>query len=120
MPTRRIIDSWLKAITPHSYSPNELSERLMALGIEVESVDDRFAALNGFVVGEVLGKDKHPNADKLSVCQVSIGEGDPLTVVCGAPNVAEGQKIAFAPIGTHIASSGFTIERRKIRGIESQ
>ena len=120
MPTRRIIDSWLKAITPHTLSPSELSERLMALGIEVESVDDRYASLDGFIVGEVLEKEKHPNADKLSVCRVSIGTGEPLTVICGAPNVAAGQKIAFAPIGTHVATAGFTIERRKIRGVESQ
>lgn len=120
MPTRRIIDSWLKAITPHSFTPTELSEKLMALGIEIEVVDDRFAKLDGFVVGEVIEAGKHPNADKLSVCLVSIGEGDPLTVVCGAPNVASRQKVAFAPVGTFVASAGFTIERRKIRGIESQ
>jgi phenylalanyl-tRNA synthetase beta chain len=119
MPTRRIIDSWLKSITPHSLSPAEISERLMSLGIEVESVDDRFARLEGFVVGEVLEREKHPNADKLSICRVSIG-GEPLTVVCGAPNVAAGQKIAFAPVGTTVPTAGFTIERRKIRGIESQ
>lgn len=119
MPTRRIIDSWLKSITPHSMSPSEMSERLMSLGIEVESVDDRFASLAGFVVGEVLECEKHPNADKLSVCRVTAG-GEPVTVVCGAPNVAAGQKIAFAPVGTSIPGAGLTIERRKIRGIESQ
>jgi phenylalanyl-tRNA synthetase beta chain len=119
MPTRRIIDSWLRSITPHSFPPEELSERLMALGIEVESVDDRFARLAGFIVAEVVAKEKHPNADKLSVTQVSTGS-ETLTVVCGAPNVAAGQKVAFAPIGTTIPSAGFTIERRSIRGIESQ
>ncbi|MBC8145898.1 MAG: phenylalanine--tRNA ligase subunit beta [bacterium] len=120
MPTRRIIDSWLKAITPHTFTPPELAELLMALGIEMEVVDDRVAKLAGFIVGEVISSEKHPNADKLSVCTVSIGTADNLTVVCGAPNVAAGQKIAFAPVGTNVPTAGFTIERRKIRGIESQ
>lgn len=119
MPTRRIIDSWLKSITPHTLSPTEFSERLMSLGIEVESLDDRYASLQGFVVAEVLEREKHPNADKLSVCRVTTG-GEPLTVVCGAPNVAAGQRVAFAPVGTTVPSAGYTIERRKIRGIESQ
>jgi phenylalanyl-tRNA synthetase beta chain len=118
MPNKKIIESWLKAITPHSLTPEELADALMRRGIEVESIDDRFKALDGFVVGEVLTREKHPDADKLSVCTVSIG-GDPLTVVCGAPNVAAGQKIAFAPVGLYIPTADFTIAKRKIRGVES-
>lgn len=119
MPNKKIIDSWLKSITPHTYSPQELADRLMSRGIEVESIDDRNQNLAGFVVGEVLTREKHPNADKLSVCTVTTG-GEPVTVVCGAPNVAAGQKIAFAPVGTYIPSAGFTIERRKLRGVVSE
>jgi phenylalanyl-tRNA synthetase beta chain len=105
-------------MTPYTYAPQELSDRLMNLGIEVESIDDRRAGLAGFVVGEVLDCARHPNADKLSLCRVSTGREES-TVVCGAPNVAAGQKVVFAPVGTAIPSAGFTIERRKIRGIES-
>lgn len=119
MPNKKIIDSWLKSITPHTYTPKELADLLMSRGIEIESYEDRFASLNGFVVGEVLTREKHPGADKLSICSVTTG-GDPLQVICGAPNVAAGQKIVFAPIGTFIATAGFTIEKRKIRGVESQ
>jgi phenylalanyl-tRNA synthetase beta chain len=119
MPNKKIIESWLKSITPHSYSPQELAELLMSRGIEVESIDDRFHTLEGFVVGEVLTREKHPDADKLSVCTVTTG-GDPVTVVCGAPNVAAGQKIVFAPVGQFIPTAGFKIEKRKIRGVVSQ
>lgn len=118
MPSRRIIESWLKSITPFNYTPEELSDRLLNLGIEVESIDDRFRQLEGFLVGEVLTKEPHPNADKLSVVTVTTGH-ETLTVVCGAPNVAAGQKVAFAPVGTEVRSAGITIGRRKIRGIES-
>jgi phenylalanyl-tRNA synthetase beta chain len=119
MPTRRIIESWLQSITPYSYTPEELTERLMHLGIEVESFEDRTRALAGFVVGQVLTKEQHPNADKLSVTTVTTG-GDPVTVVCGAPNVAAGQKIVFAPVGTYIAKADLTIDKRKLRGVMSE
>ncbi|HVZ38104.1 MAG TPA: phenylalanine--tRNA ligase subunit beta [Candidatus Kapabacteria bacterium] len=118
MPNKNIIQSWLKTIVPYSYAPAELASLLMSRGIEVASIDDRFTALAGFVVGHVLTCEKHPNADKLSVTTVTTG-GDPVTVVCGAPNVAAGQKIVFAPVGQFITTAGFTIEKRKIRGIES-
>ncbi len=119
MPSRRIIESWLKSITPFTFTPDELSDRLLNLGLEVEVVEDLREKLHGFVVGEVLTREKHPNADKLSLCTVADGNGTH-TVVCGAPNVAAGQKIAFAPVGTYIATADFTISRRAIRGIESE
>ncbi len=105
-------------MTPFTFSPEELSRRLLYLGIEVESFDDRFRQLEGFLVGEVLTKEPHPNADKLSVVTVATGH-ETLTVVCGAPNVAAGQKIAFAPVGKEVPSMGVTIGKRKIRGVES-
>ena len=120
MPSRNIVESWLKTLIQYDFAPNELADRLINLGLEVEGVDDRGEALRGFVVGEVLTKEPHENADRLSVCTVSTGSGDPHTVVCGAPNVAAGQKIAFAPVGTEIPSAGFTIEKRKIRGVLSE
>lgn len=120
MPTKKIVESWLRTLVDYSYTPAELSDRLTHLGIEVESIDDRRASLAGYLVGEVLTCETHPNADRLSVCRVNYGAGDPVTVVCGAPNVAAGQKIVFAPVGAHVASAGITIERRTIRGVVSE
>ena len=120
MPSRNIVESWLKTLVSYEIEPNELAEKLINLGLEVEGVDDRREKLRGFVVGEVLTKEPHNNADKLSVCTVSTGQGEPLSVVCGAPNVEAGQKIAFAPVGTHIPEAGFTIDKRKIRGVVSE
>lgn len=120
MPSRNIVESWLKTLVPFDMPPEELAERLIHLGLEVEGIDDRRAKLKGFVVAEVLARNAHENADKLSVCTVSTGEGEPLTVVCGAPNVAAGQKVAFAPVGTEIPGAGFAIEKRRIRGVASE
>lgn len=120
MPSRNIVESWLKTLVSYDIPPNELAEKLINLGLEVEGIKDRREALRGFIVGEVLTKEAHENADKLSVCTVSTGSGDPLTVVCGAPNVAAGQKIAFAPVGIEIPEAGFTIAKRKIRGVVSE
>jgi len=120
MPTKKIVDSWLRSLVDYSYSPAELANRLTYLGIEVESVDDRRKTLAGYVVGEVVSREPHPNADRLSVCTVHYGTDNPVTVVCGAPNVAAGQKVVFAPVGTHVAAGNFTIERRKLRGVVSE
>ncbi len=120
MPSRNIVESWLKTLVSYDIPPNELADKLINLGLEVEGIKDRREALRGFIVGEVLTKEAHENADKLSVCTVSTGSGDPLTVVCGAPNVAAGQKIAFAPVGIEIPEAGFTIAKRKIRGVVSE
>lgn len=120
MPSRKIVESWLKTLVSYEIEPQELAERLIHLGLEVEGVEDRREKLRGFIVAEVLTKEAHENADKLSVCTVSTGNGDPVTVVCGAPNVAAGQKVAFAPVGTEIPDAGFTIGKRKIRGVASE
>ncbi|MCB0711337.1 MAG: phenylalanine--tRNA ligase subunit beta [Ignavibacteriae bacterium] len=120
MPTSAVTESGLKGLVEYDLSPEYLVERLIQLGLEVDSFDDRGAKLKGFIVAEVVEKSAHENADKLSVCKVNTGEGDPVTVVCGAPNVAAGQKIAFAPVGTEIPDAGFTIEKRKIRGVVSE
>lgn len=119
MPSKKIIHSLLNSITSISQTPEELSEKLLSLGLEIGSIEDTHKSLKGFVVGEVLSKVPHENADKLSVCSVSIG-AELAQVVCGAPNVAAGQKICFAPVGTFIETAGFKIEKRKIRGVESQ
>ncbi|MCZ7555537.1 MAG: phenylalanine--tRNA ligase subunit beta [Bacteroidia bacterium] len=110
--------NWLSEYVTLPADHNDLDRILTDVGLEVEFIEDRAAALNGFVVGSVLTCEKHPNADKLSVCTVHDGEAVS-TVVCGAPNVAAGQKIIFAKVGTVVPSGGFTIEKRKLRGVES-
>jgi phenylalanyl-tRNA synthetase beta chain len=87
-------------------------------GLEVEDVKDENEIYKGFIVGLVKEKNKHPKADKLSLCTVFDGSND-LQVICGAPNVEAGQKVVFAPEGTVIPKGKFTIGKAKIRGIES-
>ncbi len=118
--------NWLCDYLPVKPTPEELSVILTAVGLEVESLE-RFesvkGSLEGLVIGEVLSVEKHPNADKLSLTRVNVGNGEPLHIVCGAPNVAAGQKVVVAPIGATIyPASGepLTMKKAKIRGEESQ
>ncbi len=99
-------------------SPAELADTLTALGLEAVVAGEAFSC-DGVVVGEVLEVAPHPNAERLSVCTVSIGGDSPLTIVCGAPNVADGQKVAVAPVGTTLPG-GLKIKRAKIRKVESE
>ena len=99
-------------------SPEALVERLTLGGLEIEGVERRGPDLAGLRVGLVLECGPHPGADRLSVCRVASGDGEPVEVVCGAPNVAAGQKIAFAPPGT-LLPDGTRLERAKIRGVVS-
>ncbi len=110
--------NWLRKYVDLPESLDALETLLTNVGLEVESIEDRRNAFDRIVVGEVLTCEKHPNADKLSVCTVNDGV-EVSTVVCGAPNVAAGQKVIFARIGAHFANLGFTIDRRKLRGVES-
>src|SRR5688572_25266527 len=109
---------WLKELLPNlKASPDAISKRLTAAGIEVESMVHAGDALKGVVAGEVRSVEPHPDADRLKVCKVFDGEVEH-TVVCGGPNVAAGQRIAYAPVGTTLPN-GVTLERRAIRGVES-
>ncbi len=110
--------NWLKTYIDFDFSPDELAERLTMLGIEVESVKQLGVGLEGVVVGKVTSIKPHPNADKLVLCQVDIGETDALQIVCGAPNVYEGMFAPVATIGTELPT-GITIKRAKLRGEES-
>ncbi|MBW2229493.1 MAG: phenylalanine--tRNA ligase subunit beta [Deltaproteobacteria bacterium] len=99
-------------------SPEQLCDDLTLSTAEVEGLE-RFAPhLSDVVVGSVLAREKHPDADKLSVCTVDIGQGEPATIVCGAPNVATGQKVAVATPGT-VLPGDFKIKKSKIRGVTS-
>ncbi len=114
----KISYNWLKKHLPLELSAEDLSKHLLSLGFEVASRERRGPAFTGVVVGKVLAKDKHPNADKLAVCVVDDG-AKKWSVVCGAPNVDAGQTVAFARIGAELPG-GFKIEGRKLRGVESQ
>jgi phenylalanyl-tRNA synthetase beta chain len=121
----RILERWLKKYIDFSINPDELAGRLTMLGLEFESVRRLDARYNGFVVGEVLSKEKHPRADRLSVCTVGIGR-ETLQVVCGGPNVAAGQKVAVGLVGATVprnqhdpAGEPFVLSRVSIRGVES-
>ncbi len=116
--------NWLKNYINIDYQPSKVSEILTSLGLEVGSVEEFQSVkggLEGLVIGEVLTCAKHPNADKLSVTTVNVGTGEPLPIVCGAPNVAAGQKVVVATVGTVLYSGdeSFTIKASKIRGEQS-
>ncbi|MEQ1678608.1 MAG: YtpR family tRNA-binding protein, partial [Chitinophagaceae bacterium] len=116
---------WLSDYLPVTVEPERLSRILTSIGLEVETMDkyeEVRGGLHGLLIGEVLSTEKHPNADKLTLTKVNIGNGEPLQIVCGAPNVAAGQKVVVATVGTTIyPSSGepMTMKVAKIRNIES-
>ena len=107
--------NWLKNYIDFEFSPSELADRLTMLGVEVESVKRLGDELEGVVVGNVGSIKPHPNADKLVLCQVDIGESEELQIVCGAPNVREGMLAPVATIGATLPI-GLTIKRAKLRG----
>ena len=107
--------NWLKNYIDFEFSPSELADRLTMLGIEVESIKQLGAELEGVVVGSVTSIQPHPNADKLVLCQVDVGETEELQIVCGAPNAREGMLAPVATIGATLPI-GLTIKRAKLRG----
>ncbi|WP_341215538.1 phenylalanine--tRNA ligase subunit beta [uncultured Wocania sp.] len=121
----KISYNWLKQFIKIDWTPEQTSELLTDLGLEVEGLEDYQSVkggLEGVVIGEVLTCIKHPNADKLKVTTVNIGGDVPLQIVCGAPNVATGQKVPVATIGTTLYTEdgeSWTIKKGKIRGEES-
>lgn len=111
--------SWLKEFVRFTMKPTALAERLTMAGIEVEKVIDYGVRFNGVVVGEIVHIRPHPNADKLRLAFVeTVKHGKPIEVVCGAPNIAIGQKVAFAQVGA-VLPNGMVMEQRSIRGVES-
>jgi phenylalanyl-tRNA synthetase beta chain len=116
---------WLSEYLPVPVEPERLSRILTSIGLEVESMEkyeEVKGGLRGLLIGEVISAEKHPNADKLTLTKVNIGNGEPLQIVCGAPNVAAGQKVVVATVGTTIyPSTGdpLTMKVAKIRSVES-
>lgn len=122
----KISIDWLKSLLPTEASAQEISDLLSVSGLEVEHLDTWYSAgngLEGFVIGEVVTCETHPNADRLRVTTVNVGGETLLPIVCGAPNVAAGQKVVVALVGTEIVMPGkdpFVIGKAKIRGEVSE
>ena len=116
--------NWLKEYLDFDLSPEETGKALTSIGLEVGSVEEKETikgGLKGLVVGHVLTCDVHPNSDHLHVCTVDLGTGEPAQIVCGAPNVAAGQKVIVATLGCKLydGDNEFVIKKSKLRGVES-
>ncbi|MGH8429576.1 MAG: YtpR family tRNA-binding protein, partial [Solimonas sp.] len=110
--------SWLKEHLITDASIDDIVERMTMIGLEVEDVENAATKLAPFSVARIVSAARHPNADKLQVCQVETRDG-PKEIVCGAPNARAGLVTAYAPIGTTIPGSGITLEAKPVRGIVS-
>ena len=116
--------NWLKEYVNFDLTPDETAAALTSIGLEtggVEEVQTIKGGLEGLVIGEVLTCVEHPNSDHLHITTVNLGDGEPVQIVCGAPNVAAGQKVVVATLGTKLYDGDecFTIKKSKIRGVES-
>ncbi|BAZ27729.1 phenylalanyl-tRNA synthetase subunit beta [Cylindrospermum sp. NIES-4074] len=116
----RISLNWLRELVEIKLSPEELAETLTMAGFEVEDIEDRRTWANGVVVGKVLERQPHPNADKLSVCQVDVGGDEILNIVCGAANVRADIYVPVATTGTYLPNIDLKIKPAKLRGVPSQ
>ena len=125
----KISYNWLKDYVAHDLGPQALADRLTMAGLEEEEVITIGQPLEGVVVGHVLETRSHPNADRLTLCDVDLGDGEPVQIVCGAPNVAAGQKVPVATVGTTLLlpsrddparREAVTLRKAKLRGKVSQ
>jgi phenylalanyl-tRNA synthetase beta chain len=114
----KFAETWLREWVDPGLNAEELGHQLTMAGHEVDSIHTEGADLRDVVIAEVISVDKHPNADRLSVCQVSTGKGKPIAVVCGAPNVVVGMKSPLAKPGVHLPD-GTELRKSSIRGVES-
>ncbi|UMY17694.1 phenylalanine--tRNA ligase subunit beta [Methylobacterium organophilum] len=112
--------SWLKDHLDTEASLATIAETLTRIGLEVEGIADKAADLRPYVIAKVLTAEQHPNADRLRVCTVDSGDGQPLQVVCGAPNARAGMLSVFAPPGTYVPGKNITLSVGTIRGVESR
>ncbi|MDQ7015252.1 MAG: phenylalanine--tRNA ligase subunit beta, partial [Gammaproteobacteria bacterium] len=113
----KLSESWLREWVNPDIESAELAAQLTMLGLEVEGITPAAAEFSGVVVGEVISLEKHPDADKLRICQVAVGEDAPLQIVCGAANVHLGMKAPCAKVGARLP--GFKIKKAKLRGVLS-
>ena len=114
-----ISNEWLKDYVEVNQSVQDLAERITRTGIEVDDIIDYTKDIKNLVVGHVISKSPHPDADKLNICQVNLGEDEPVKIVCGAPNVDEGQYVIVAKVGGRLPG-GVKIKRAKLRGERSE
>jgi phenylalanyl-tRNA synthetase beta chain len=112
--------NWLKELVDCQLDPEELAKTLTLAGFEVDSIEDRSTWAEGVVVGRVLTRIQHPNADKLSVCTVDVGGEEPLQIVCGAANVRAGIHVAVATVGTYLPKIDLKIKPATLRGEKSE
>ena len=110
--------NWLRTYVDRDFSVTEIADGLTKAGIEVESIEVLGERFSGVVVGEITSRTSHPDADKLSVCRVDVGEKEDLTIVCGAPNCDAGIKVPVARVGA-VLPGDFRIDKAKLKGIES-
>ncbi|BCL33802.1 phenylalanine--tRNA ligase subunit beta [Nostoc sp. MS1] len=116
----RISLNWLRELVEIKLSPEELAQTLTMAGFEVEDIEDRRTWADGVVVGRVLERQPHPNADKLSVCQVDVGAAETLNIVCGAANVRADIYVPVATVGAYLPNIDLKIKPAKLRGVPSQ
>ena len=115
----KITTNWLKEHLDTKLNENEIIDKLTDIGLEVESVDKQSGELDAFIVAKILKAEKHPDADRLKVCDVDIGSDNPVKVVCGAPNAKEGLLTIYAPPGAVIPKNQMKLVVSKIRGVTS-
>ena len=116
----RVSLSWLQDLVRVEEPAEHLGERLSMAGFEVEEIEDLSLLAQGVVVGHVLEREKHPDADKLSVCKVDVGAEAPLQIVCGASNVRAGIHVPVAMVGAVLPAVGLTIKSGQLRGVASE
>src|SRR5947209_19310627 len=112
--------SWLKEHLETDEPVAKIADKLTMIGLEVERLNDKGKLLAPFSIARVISAEPHPNADRLRVCMVDTGSGDPVQVVCGAPNARAGMKGVFVPPGAYIPGKDMTLSIGKIRGVESR
>ena len=111
---------WLKEHLQTKANETKIIDQLTNIGLEVENVKENLGELRDFKIAKIIKTEKHPNADKLKVCDVTLGDNKTIKVVCGAPNAREGLLTIYAPPGTVIPKTKFELKVAKIRGIESK
>ncbi|MDJ0899174.1 MAG: phenylalanine--tRNA ligase subunit beta [Xenococcus sp. MO_188.B8] len=116
----RVSLNWLKELVDIDLTSEELGKILTIAGFEVEAIEDLRQQADGVVIGKVLKRDRHPNADKLSVCTVDIGAENPLNIVCGASNVCENIFVPVATVGTYLPAVDLKLKPTKLRGVPSE
>ena len=115
----KITTNWLKEHLETKLSENQIIDKLTDVGLEVENVDSQSGELDSFIVAKILKAEKHPDADRLRVCDVDIGLENSVKVVCGAPNAQEGLLTIYAPPGAVVPKNQMKLVISKIRGVTS-